>query len=116
MEKHLKLASSVAHALDNQFGVGAFRFGYASLINIIPGVGDILDALLSFYIVWIAIQMRARTMIILQMAWNILVNFLIGLLPFYGDFIYLIRKVNVKNVDLLKKYMAEKNDVGYIVG
>ena len=115
MEKHLEIASSLAHVLDNQFRIGRLRFGYASLLNVIPAVGDTIDALLSLYIVWIAILMRASPWIILRMGWNIFINFLIGLIPIYGDIIYLIRKVNITNVELLKQHVANHTQIGKII-
>lgn len=104
MEKHIKVASSLANILDNQFAVGKFRFGYGSLINVIPGIGDCIDAVLSLYIIWIAIRVGIPIGIIMQMIGNIIVNFIIGLIPIFGDAYYFIRKVNMKNVTLLKKY------------
>lgn len=115
MEKHLKVASSLAHILDNKFSIGGIRFGYASMLNIIPAVGDTIDAVLSLYIVWIAILMKASPWIILRMGWNIFTNFLIGLIPIYGDIIYLIRKVNVKNVELLKQHMSTRVEEGTLI-
>lgn len=90
--------------LDNQFGVGKLRFGYGSLINLIPGIGDIVDVFLSFYIIWISMRVGIPIYVIVQMIGNILVNFIIGLIPVFGDAYYFIRKVNMKNVTLLKKH------------
>ena len=36
---------------------GGFRFGIGGIIGLIPGIGDIVDALLSLYIVGRAIQL-----------------------------------------------------------
>lgn len=110
MEKHIKFASSVAYMLDSQFGVGKIRFGYGSLINLVPGIGDFIDAIVSFYIIWIAVQVGVPTLVLFQMFGNIIVSFLIGLIPLAGDAYYFIRKVNMKNVALLKKY-APSNGV-----
>lgn len=104
MNKHIEFASRLAHMLDSQFGVGKIRFGYGSLINIIPGIGDSIDALLSFYIIGIAVYIGIPVVVIFQMIFNIVINYFIGLVPFFGDAYYIIRKVNLKNVELLKKH------------
>ncbi len=104
MNKHIEFASYLANKLDSQFGVGKIRFGYGSLINIVPGIGDSIDALLSFYIIGVAIHVGIPAIIILQMVFNIVINYLIGLIPILGDAYYIIRKVNIKNVELLKKH------------
>lgn len=115
MNKHVEFASQVATMLDSQFGVGKIRFGYGSLINIIPGIGDSIDALLSMYIIWVAVYVGVPFLIIGQMIVNILINYVIGLVPVFGDAFYIIRKVNLKNVELLKKHapstVAEKGRI-----
>ncbi len=104
MKSHLALASTLAYLLDNSIGIGKFRFGLSAIIDLIPVVGDFIDAALSFYIVWIAIEMKVPSFVIFRMIINILINFLLGLIPIFGDLIYLIRKVNIKNLKLLKRY------------
>src|SRR4029079_10709239 len=85
MNQHLKVATRLANLLDNRFQLGPYRFGISGIINIIPGVGDVIDAVLSLYIVWIAFQMEAPGWILLQMLGNIGVNFVLGAVPFVGD-------------------------------
>src|ERR1035437_939853 len=104
MENQLYIASLLANILDNQFNVFGFKFGVSAIIDLIPGFGDILDALLSFYIVWIAIQMHIPKTKIAQMIWNILFSFLIGLIPLLGDAAYIFYKPNLRNIRILKGY------------
>jgi len=104
MEKHLQAASLLAYLLDNKFRIGKFRFGLSALLDLAPGIGDITNAILSLYIVWIAFKMKVPALIIMRMVGNIAINFLIGLVPVFGDIVYLFRKVNVKNLALIKKY------------
>src|SRR5581483_3683073 len=77
MNKHLKFATLLANALDNTFSIGGIRFGFAALINVIPGIGDFIDVFLSLYLVWIARQLKVPQIRIAQMLWNILISFLI---------------------------------------
>jgi hypothetical protein len=104
MENQLHIASLLTNMLDNQFNVFGFKFGISAIIDLIPGLGDILDALLSFYIVWIAIQIHIPKTKTVQMIWNILFSFLIGLIPLVGDAVYIFYKPNLRNLKILKSF------------
>jgi hypothetical protein len=104
MKNQLYIASLLTNILDNQFNLFGFRFGVSAVIDLIPGLGDILDALLSFYIVWIAIQMHIPKTKTVQMIWNILFSFLIGLIPLVGDAAYIFYKPNLRNLKILKSF------------
>ncbi len=104
MENQLHIASLLTNILDNRFNVFGFRFGVSAVIDLIPGLGDILDALLSCYIVWIAIQIHIPKTKIAQMIWNILFSFLIGLIPLLGDAAYIFYKPNLRNLKILKSF------------
>jgi len=101
----MKNASMLANLLDNQFEIAGIRFGFSALIDLIPGIGDFLDAVLSLYIVWIAWEARVPSFVILQMIGNIVIFFFIGLIPVLGDALYILRQVNMKNLRLLQKYI-----------
>ena len=103
---HLKMATRLANLLDNRFQFGPYRFGLSAIINIIPGIGDLIDALLSLYLVWIAWQMEVPTRIMLQMVGNIGLNFVLGAVPLVGDLVYVLRRVNLRNLHLLQQYAA----------
>jgi len=104
MENQLNIASLLTNILDNQFNLFGFRFGVSAVIDLIPGLGDILDALLSCYIVWLAIQMHIPKTKIMQMIWNIFFSFLIGLIPLLGDAAYIFYKPNLRNLKILKSF------------
>ena len=104
MENQLYIASLLANLLDNKFNLFGFRFGVSAVIDLIPGLGDILDAILSCYIEWIAIQMPIPKTKIAEMIWNILFSFLIGLIPLVGDTAYIFYKPNLRNLKILKSF------------
>ncbi len=109
MEKHLKTANFLGQMLDNQFQIFGVRFGIAALLDIIPELGDILAATLSFYIVWIAIKMKLPPLKILHMIWNIAINFLLGAIPVVGELTYVFRKANLKNLAILEEYARDSH-------
>lgn len=110
MGSHLKAATFFSYLLDNQFNLFGIRLGINSFIDLIPGFGDVIATLLSFYLVWIAMEMKLPRLKILEMIGNIAVNFLIGLIPIVGDLAYIFRKANMKNLVILKEY-ANKNAI-----
>ncbi len=115
METKLKFASFIANLLDNQFELYGRRFGLNGVLGIIPGVGDIIPTILSLYLIRVAVQMRLPTIKIVQMLWNVIFNFLIGLLPVVGDYIDLFNHANLKNLAILKEYSKNPIIEGKIV-
>lgn len=103
-KQHLRMAAIVATLLDSKFGVGKFRFGFAAILDLMPEVGDVVAAVLSFYLVWIALEMDLPASLIAQMVGNILFNLFFGLIPVVGDIIYLVHKANIKNLAILESY------------
>lgn len=103
MEKHIRAATVVATLLDTKFKLFNFRFGVSAIINLIPGTGDLVDVVLSLYIVWIGTRIGLPGIKIAKMLWNILFSFLIGLVPVFGDAVYLFYKPNLRNLRILKQ-------------
>ena len=106
MGKNIKYANSLAKLLDARFEFLGIRFGVNSLFEIIPGLGDIIAAALSFYIISLGIKMKVPQEITTKMFMNLGVSVLIGAIPFIGDAFYLFYKPNMRNVELLNKYVG----------
>lgn len=113
-KQHLKAATFVAMLLDSRFGIGKFRFGLAAVLDLLPEVGDIIAAVLSFYLVWIALEMDMPSSLIAQMVGNILFNLFFGLIPVVGDIVYLVHKANLKNLAILQSYASSLVDAEII--
>ena len=80
-----------------------WRFGLDPLIGFIPGFGDTATSLVSFYILIAAVRHRVPKITLLRMGMNIALDYVVGLIPFVGDFVDAAWKANHKNIDLLKK-------------
>lgn len=106
-KQHLKTAEFVAIMLDSRFGVGSFRFGLAAILDLIPEFGDFIAAILSFYIIWIAIQMEVPPLQVARMVGNVSINLIFGFIPVIGDIIYLVHKANLKNLQILKDHAPD---------
>ncbi len=115
MQAHLKTAEVFAKLLDNQFSIGKFRFGLDPILGLFWGAGDIVGALLSCYMIWIAIQMKIPSSAIAQMLGNIALDFLIGLVPVLGQATDFVFKANSKNMEILRKYAKSTVVEGHVI-
>ncbi len=97
--------------LDSRFripGTG-IRFGWDSLLGLIPGVGDVVTLAPSAYLIYRGHQLGARKRTLARMATNTGLDFFVGAIPVLGDVFDLIFKANNRNVSLLRKELSDKN-------
>lgn len=112
--KHdLKILGSVkrkAYRLDLQLSLCGLRIGWAGLIGLIPGIGDVIALLLALQVVKKALKIEGGLPpgLHLKMMANVAFDFGIGLIPVVGDFINILYKCNLRNFVLLEKYLVEK--------
>jgi hypothetical protein len=101
---HLQKARLFARLMDNQFNFLGVRFGLDNLIGLIPGIGDVLSAIFSFYLIWIGVQMNLPSQLINKMVINLLLDTVIGSIPLIGDLGDIFFKANLKNLRILENY------------
>jgi Domain of unknown function (DUF4112) len=82
-----------------------FRVGLESVIGLLPFGGDAIGIVLSCYILFHAIQFRLPQSILLRMALNILIDGVVGTIPFIGDLFDSTWKANTRNVNLLEAHL-----------
>ncbi|AOY56962.1 DUF4112 domain-containing protein [Desulfococcus multivorans] len=98
---------SLSRLLDSAFPLpGGFRIGLDGIIGLIPGFGDIAGSIASSYIIVESARLGASTATLLRMVMNVLVESLIGLVPFLGDLFDIVWKANEKNMALMEKQLA----------
>src|SRR6476646_7834758 len=94
--------------MDYAFAIpGGFRFGVAGIIGLIPGIGDVFDALISLYIVVRAIQLDIPRVAIARMLVNVGIEALAGTVPLFGDLFDIAFKANRRNYQLLKSHLFQ---------
>ena len=108
---HLKIARTLVKLLDSQFQIWKFKFGLDPLIGLLPGGGDAFAAILSFYIVFVAILHKLPILKIIKMIVNIILDFLIGVIPILGDFFDFFINPNTKNMQILEKHLLESENI-----
>jgi len=97
-----------AYRLDMSWGsLFGVRFGWGSVIGIVPAIGDVLDSLLSLMVVKTAMKLTLPTGVIIHMLFNILLDFVIGLIPIIGDLIDAGYKCSTRNAVLLEKHLRQ---------
>lgn len=107
MEKHIKIVTNFSKLMDEQFKIGPFKFGLDPLVGLIPGLGDILPAALSCYLIWIAWVHELPKKKIIKMVFNILLDLGLGLIPIIGNITDFFFKSNTKNLEILKSHLEE---------
>lgn len=80
-----------------------WRFGLDALVGLIPGVGDTVTALASFYILAAGVRYRVPKVTLLRMGLNIGLDYVFGSIPIVGDVFDVAWKSNQKNVELLRE-------------
>ncbi len=101
--------AALAWLLDETFPVPGtrHRFGLAPLIGLVPVVGDLVGAAAGSYIVLRAIQARLPRVVIAQMAFNVALNALVGVVPLVGDAFDFLYKSNSRNLRLFERHALD---------
>ena len=96
---------SMAWLLDNSIPLpGGFRVGLDAIIGLVPGIGDAVGALLSVFILNEARALGAPRSVLMRMSGNVLIETLVGSIPFAGDLFDAGFKANMRNIALLERY------------
>lgn len=110
-EKILNKAKRRAYRLDLcLFSLCGLRFGWSSVIGLVPAIGDVADMLLALMVFRTCCQVEPplKTSTKSKMQMNIIIDFVIGLVPFIGDLADAAYKCNTKNVVLLEEELRER--------
>lgn len=92
------------------------RFGFDSIVGLIPVIGDTLTVAVSGYIYSFAKQAGVPPHKRMRMVWNIFIDWLIGLIPLLGDIFDVAFKANIKNVRIIKTHIERQLDTDNIAG
>lgn len=115
MERKIKTAKIFAKLLDSQFEVGGVKFGLDPIIDLVPWIGDVVGTLLSLFILNTARQVQVSKIDMLKMILNIIIDFIVGLIPFLGVIFDVAFKANLRNIKILEKYSHGKFIEGKII-
>jgi len=108
LPSRIRRVSVLARLLDNSISIPGtrFKFGFDAIIGLIPGVGDVLGAILSGYIVLEAARAEVPPLTLARMLVNVGVDTLLGSIPAAGDLFDAVWKSNLMNVALLEQHLG----------
>lgn len=98
----------IARLLDNAISIPgtSWKIGFDPIVGLIPGVGDLVSAVLSGYIILEAARAEVPTLVLAKMLGNVGIDTLFGAVPALGDVFDAAWKSNTKNVALLERHLA----------
>lgn len=108
VERTLARLETLERYLDRRYGIAGFRFGWDSILGLIPGIGDTITGAMSAYLVWKAHKLGAPNHLKGRMIANVGLDYAVGLVPIVGDIGDALFKANTKNVRLLKDHLNRR--------
>ena len=99
----IKRLRAFGQLLDNAFMIPGtdIRFGLDAIIGLAPGIGDGVSTALSLYPIYVAWKAGASKTLLVRMGFNLVLDFLVGLIPVLGDIFDTQFKANVRNLRLM---------------
>lgn len=82
-----------------------YRFGLDPLIGLVPGIGDVIGAILSTLIIVQAARLGAPKSTLLRMLGNVGIDTIVGEVPLLGDLFDFAWKSNNMNLSLLEEHL-----------
>jgi hypothetical protein len=106
--RELDRLRAIARLFDQAFAVPGtkWRFGIDALFGLVPGLGDIVGAVVAVYALHVARTLRAPGAIQLHMLGNIAVDAIVGTVPVVGDLFDFVFKAQTRNLALLDAWVA----------
>jgi Domain of unknown function (DUF4112) len=110
----------LAYVMDSSIPLGRWRIGLDGIIGLIPGLGDLIGALVSALIVAAGVQARLPRSAIARMVANVAIEAAVGVVPFLGDLFDMAWKANTKNVEIFRRALkgerSRTRDSMFVVG
>src|SRR6185369_7597930 len=98
----------LAQLMDGAIPIGPWKIGLDPLLGLVPGIGDVIGALISMVIVVRAVQMGIPRVAIARMMANIAIDTLIGSIPVVGDAFDFAYKSNFKNLRIYEQALYDR--------
>lgn len=101
----------LAKLLDSQWRIPfiGVRFGADVLAGLVPVAGDAASALVSAWLINRARKIGAPGHLVFQMTSNVVLDAIVGSIPFVGTVIDVFYKANRRNIALLRGHMIEEH-------
>ena len=105
-DEHLDILS---HLLDDFIHIPGtpIRFGLDGIVGFIPGAGDIIAGLASTIIIFAAWARGVPYIVLARMVLNVLIETVVGAIPFVGNLFDIAWRANRRNYKLLEGSIAD---------
>jgi Domain of unknown function (DUF4112) len=112
--KILNRLTRMAKLMDTAWGIPftKIRFGFDSVVGLIPGAGDAVNLGVSLYSLILARKLGAPNSMLIRMAANAGIDFGLGSVPVVGDIFDLFFKSNTRNLKMLTEFLAKQTVTG----
>lgn len=102
----LKILDKVALLMDDAFTIPGtkIKIGLDPIISMLPVAGDTASFIVSALTILVSARNGASPKVLTQMAFNVLVDYVVGTVPVVGDLFDFYFKANRKNYQLMKEY------------
>jgi Domain of unknown function (DUF4112) len=107
-QRDLENVDRLAKLMDTEFEFAGIRFGLDALIGLIPVLGDSIAALIGLYPIYVAQQHKLGLLIRTRMLFNLIIDWLIGVVPIIGDILDVGFKANIRNAKLLRRALEKR--------
>ena len=110
LREALRRLDGLAHVLDSAVAIPgtSIRIGADAALNLMPGVGVVIAKGLSSYLVYEARRLGAPPSLLMRMAGNIGVDFVISAIPLAGWVGDVFFRANRRNMDLLRRHIEAR--------
>lgn len=110
LDQELQALRALARRLDALVRIPGTRLtlGFENILGLVPVVGDVLALAPSLWIVWKARALGATPGGLAAMVLNILIDMVIGMVPFLGDLFDIAFNANIRNVAILERNIAAR--------
>ncbi len=99
----------LAKLMDSQFRIPGtnIRFGFDSIIGLVPGAGDITSFIISGFMLLTLAKNGASGFLLARMSMNLIIDAAIGSIPLLGDLFDVVFKANQRNLKLMREHYSE---------
>ena len=112
-QRHVERLRGVGELLDRSLRLpGGLRIGLDPIIGLVPGIGDLVGAGFSAWIILQSARLGASKAVLLRMLWNTGVESVVGMVPLLGDLFDFGWRANTKNLALLERHLDDPRDAG----
>jgi hypothetical protein len=101
---------NLAYLMDGFIPIGRWSIGLDPILGLLPGIGDLIGALISMLIVFRAVQAGIPRIAVARMMTNIAIDTLVGSIPLVGDAFDFAFKANLKNLRIYERHLYGRRD------